>query len=143
MIADATSNFLTVNIGTNIPSVIFGKGRWWRIKIKNKRTKDRHRAMHPGMTPVLIYFFFHPLLKKKNSCCFTLMSNLKAFLFQRCQEWPCCRFKATPIFSFHFLPQCWVEVIDHNECITVKKLDIYCVICIWNIRNVLCPITDL
>lgn len=51
-------NFLAVNTRTKATSIqIFRIQQWWRVKVKNKRMKDRLKAMHQGMSLILFTFF--------------------------------------------------------------------------------------
>lgn len=84
--------------------------RWWRRKVKNKRMKDRHKAMHQGMILILfppIFYLVHgffdclPCQAWLITCvydCYTVLMKV-----HHCHEWPCHCLIATPWFSYRFL----------------------------------------
>lgn len=103
-------NFLTVNTRRQkkiTHQKTFRIIRWWRIKVKNKRMKDRLRAMHQGMILILFSPFSHicldclPCQAWLITCVY--MCDVVFVEVHHCHEWPCYCLIATPWFSYHFL----------------------------------------
>lgn len=100
----------------------------WRIKAK-KKVKDRHKAMHQGMTVFLFLLFFFDCLPCQAwliTCVY--VCNLVLYKVDHCHEWPCYCLIATPWFSYHFLDrmlrfQAWCLIVHRvYVCYTTGKV---------------------